>query len=63
MVLGPVPDPIEDAAGVGDVEAGQGDVARREPAPVDGGEVAVTHDGLPQGVDAVVCFFFFGGKG
>lgn len=57
MVLGPVPDPIEDTAGVGDAEAGQGDVARRKPAPVDGSEVAVTYDGLPQGVDAVVWFF------
>lgn len=57
MFFTPVADPIEDAAGVGDFESGQGLVADREPAPVDGGDVAVTHDGLPQRVDAVVWFF------
>lgn len=56
MLLAPVADSIEDAARVGDFKSGQGDVAGREPAPIDGGEIAVTHDGLPQSVDTVVCF-------
>lgn len=56
VLLAPVADSIKDAACVGDFESGQGDVAGREPAPIDGGEIAMTHDGLPQSVDAVVCF-------
>lgn len=50
----PVSYAVEDAAGMGDLEMGKGNVARGHPTPVDGGDVTVAHDGLAEGVDTVV---------